>query len=669
MSRQLLYLFLCFTVLVPNAPVQADGTDDLFEMSLEELMEVPLVVSASQTEQSSQELTIPVSVITAEEIRAGGFTSIPEILQFMPGVDVRRVDRFNYIVSVRGLCSIGSDRTLVLINGRTTMDPQFATPYWMALPVLIEDIERIEVLRGPGGAAWGANAFTGVINIITKKPGDKLKQLFSTTISEFGDTDTHVRLTDSNDQWSWRFSAGYRDIVTSDRAGAGQMESTVSPALNAIIGFDNFAARDASQTMMFDSEVRYRYSDVTTFSFGAAYAGLSGGDREAMGRYLCGKIMQNTTRLFARADYDFDDDSSGYLQWFGNYITSHSLPIIAQRAYYENDLEAQYTMKADNGHTVTVGGNLRWIHMSSENDSTVGEYVFNEGSYDDYWAGLFMIDRFELNDRLSLEAQGRLDYYNQTETDWSLRLSTLYKLDTEGDHVLHAGFGRAFRAPTALFREATFINPPGTYQILKPLNDLYNESTYSIEGGYSGKFGQTLQFQANAYYQRMKDMIGAVGQVVGPVTTGRFDNLGDIDAYGAECELSYQMKKFRFTGWYTYNQLVPDQRDQSIRAYFPAPHKAGLRTRYILDENWSVNANYVYNDAIQANSLKPPKNLETFHRLDLTLSRTFDKGRGELMVGVADILNKTHKPVHDVSSMTAYETPGRMFFTRLQYRF
>ena len=171
---------------------ELNKSDDIFNLSIEELMEVPIVVSASRREQEITKASVLISIITAEDIHYSGLTTIPEILQFVPGVDVRRIDRQRYAVGVRGLFGLYSDRTLILIDGRPVTDPIHGTTYWEQLPILVEDIERIEVVRGPVGAAWGANAFTGAINIITKKPGQYLGTLASTTVTEFGDTYTNL---------------------------------------------------------------------------------------------------------------------------------------------------------------------------------------------------------------------------------------------------------------------------------------------------------------------------------------------------------------------------------------------------------------------------------------------------------------------------------------------
>jgi iron complex outermembrane receptor protein len=647
----------------------AEATSDYFNLSLEQLMDIS-VVSSSRTEQKSSQSAIPVSVITAEEIHASGLTTIPEILQLAPGVDVRRIDRYRYMVGVRGMSSMVSDRTLVLINGRSAMDPTFGAPDWLRLPVLIEDIERIEILRGPVGAVWGANAFTGVINIITKKPGEDLGNLFSTTVTEFGDTYNHLRFTGSRDKWSWRVSAGYENMDDSDSSGAGRGELGYSYLTGLV---NTHPPRDFSRTARFDTEFRYAYSDATTVSFGAAYSHSEGGDREMTGYFPMRNVLSSMTRLFGRVDHQFDEDTSGYIQWFGNYSVSHQPHLSPRFTSYENDLEAQYNMTLSDGHTLSVGGNLRWNHLSSK-DASPEQIVFGHGSYDEYWAGLFAIDRIRLTDRLTLESQARVDYYSESSADWSMRMTALYALDAAEHHMLRAGVSRSFRAPGVMVRDTSLTSVPfmGMYllNLIPPSNDLDNESTYALEAGYSGKFGDHMTFAANTYYQRMEHLIGSITQTVGPITNTWFDNLRGANSYGAECELTYRIRKLKLSGWYAYNEFVTDENDQSIRAHFPARHKAGLRGHYAIDERWSLNANYIYNDKIHVNAAaNPAEDASNFHRLDVTLAHRFADERGELMIGVADVLNKTREMVYDVTDLTAHETPGRMFFARLQYRF
>ena len=144
---------------------------DIGNLTLEELMEID-VTSVSKKEEKLFQTAAAVYVITQEEIRRSGMTSIPELLRVVPGLDVARFEAGRYAISARGFNGRFANKLLVLIDGRSVYSPETSGVYWEVQDLPLEDIERIEVIRGPGGSLWGANAVNGVINIITKRAQD-----------------------------------------------------------------------------------------------------------------------------------------------------------------------------------------------------------------------------------------------------------------------------------------------------------------------------------------------------------------------------------------------------------------------------------------------------------------------------------------------------------------
>jgi len=142
--------------------------DSLKQLSLSELGNIE-VTTPSKAPEEIWKTPAATYVLTQEDIRRSGATSIPEMLRLVPGVEVARINSNQWAVSIRGLGSAFSRSVLVLIDGRSVYTPLFAGVYWDVQNIPLEDIERIEVVRGPGGTIWGSNAVNGVINIITKK--------------------------------------------------------------------------------------------------------------------------------------------------------------------------------------------------------------------------------------------------------------------------------------------------------------------------------------------------------------------------------------------------------------------------------------------------------------------------------------------------------------------
>ena len=160
---------ICLCACSPAWPQQKPG--DLTNQSLEDLMNVE-VTSVSKKEQKLSRTASAVFVITQEDIRRSGATNIPDVLRMVPGVEVAQINASTWAISARGFNAEFGNKLLVTVDGRNVYTPTFGGVFWDALDLPLENIERIEVIRGPGGSVWGANAVNGVINIITKKAGE-----------------------------------------------------------------------------------------------------------------------------------------------------------------------------------------------------------------------------------------------------------------------------------------------------------------------------------------------------------------------------------------------------------------------------------------------------------------------------------------------------------------
>ena len=155
----------------PGVPACAAQTPDLTQKSLEDLMSIE-VTSVSKKEQKTSQAAAAIFVINREDIQRSGALNIPDLLRMVPGLDVAQIDAGKWAISARGFNGQYSNKLLVLIDGRTVYNPEFAGVLWDSQNVPLDSIERIEIVRGPGAAVWGSNAVNGVINIITKSADD-----------------------------------------------------------------------------------------------------------------------------------------------------------------------------------------------------------------------------------------------------------------------------------------------------------------------------------------------------------------------------------------------------------------------------------------------------------------------------------------------------------------
>lgn len=647
-----------------------DPGTDFADLSLEDLLQIRVteVTSASRQALPAHQSSIPVSVVTSDDIRYGGRTTLSEILQFVPGVDALLPDRNAPAVGVRGLHDQFSNRTLLLIDNRMAENAAYGAVEYQRTPLILEDIERIEVVRGPS-AAWGANAFNGVINIITKDPEDTRGFLASTTISEFGSTYNQMRYggTFGPDQetWAYRVSLGYEDLVDSEDATTA----------------DNFASDDFRRHWIFGFKAARDLSLDTRLTVDASVGSYDAGSRERAALAPTGDDTATRLRLGAKLEHDFDADTRGYLQWFAT-VDDSEQPNLTGVTAVINDVEGQLNFVPTPDHDLAVGGNLRWTHIApdeTDNGFSLGGRSFNEVN-----AGVFAIDRWDLTPRFTVETQARLDYNSEIaeQVDWSARLTGLYALDPEKNHVLRLSGARAFRTPAPLLRRGSVARvplpsppfAPGTTAFnLVPNPGLENEKLYSFEAGYAAQISPEWSARVDGYLQHYEDLVTTPVTLVGPVgQVSNSANDGSADVAGFETELAWERGRTRIAGWYAYNDFDGDDDNPRVRAYLPAEHKAGLNARFALDRGLIFSTNYRYTGLTRGDVLPQRPDVGAQHIFDAALTVPL-AAHGELTFGVYDVFDDgdiAGDSFGDSNLFSAnHPVPGQTFFARLRWTY
>ena len=170
-SARLVACLIIVALIFSPYPVSAVADDDIMEMSLQDLLDVD-VTSVSKKAEKLSEAAAAVYVISNEDIRRSTAKTIPDLLRTVPGVNVAQLDAHTWSVTVRGQGGEYATKLLVLVDGRSVYTPFFSGVFWDTIDLVLEDVDRIEIVRGPGGTVWGANAVNGVINIVTKSAED-----------------------------------------------------------------------------------------------------------------------------------------------------------------------------------------------------------------------------------------------------------------------------------------------------------------------------------------------------------------------------------------------------------------------------------------------------------------------------------------------------------------
>ena len=633
----------------PPIPAPAASDDDLIIFT-----DQPEVVSASHQLTPLTLSAAPVSVISADEIMAGGHTNLAEALQCTPGVDVERTDRNVYAVGVHGLFGSVSDRTLIHVNGRSAIDPLLGGSELITLPLFMPDIGHIEIDRGPGGAAWGANALDGVIHFITKVPEDNLGVFITSGITEFGDTLSQGRLADTSGTWAWRTSVGYQ----SHESSAHALHDCSLPDNDWLHGW------------MTDNEVVYHLDPATKLSSGIGHADARGGAYELLDRPPDDESFSRTTRAIARIDHRFDEQMRYQLEWHGNY-EDNDHPGFAASRDNQDVVDGQVDVVVLRQHHFTVGAEASYTTLDEAPNGDPYQIIVVDAPYQERRYSGYLIDRWQISTPLVFEGQFREDRYSGTGNDWSGRLSAIYTPDTS--QAVRLRVSKADRNPMASIRDAAINVPidgnPAIRFIVLPGEDLSDEETWAGEFGHSHQLSDDLLLRWDSTYRHDNGLIGCTTvapNLLGPppsITTDQPANIAGAKANSSELELRWTARSgMRCDVWYAFDDLETEEIDQQIRAFKPPKHSVGASTSVPLPWHFTATVNYRYTDATIDPGGASGYHVDLYHHLDLTLGWRFDQERGELMIGVLDVLGSRDAPVQNTGSVVAYQTPERTFF-------
>lgn len=658
----------------PEVPFTED-TDELDSPTIDDSLEsfdllfedFEVVVSASRSEQRLDQTSVPVSVISKEQIRLSGASEVPDLLFMVPGMDVFRLDNNRWSIGVRGLHQTFSDRTLFLVNGQNASSAIHGGVDFQRLPLFLEDIEQIEVVRGPGGGAWGANAFNGVVNVIEKSPTDTQGVLLSYRIDEHGSQHSVFRVgIQDSEGFAARFTGELTDV---DSSGAFYTNDGSS--------FGPSVSNDFNRNRKFGIDTIFGEGSGTEIQFSLGHAHVERGDAPFLNLQLGVDERIDYNNWSVKLDRELDNDRKMTLQWYGAHEDVNR-PSMYRFSSIDNTVEAQYELVPAENHEMTLGVVARFIQLDVENELSTDSLTTGVSS--EQWAGAFISDRWGINDRWSLESQGRVDWYSETQTDWAARLALIHDLTGDSKHTLRLAAARSFRTPQYALRELATQRiplpsppaPPGLFGLnLIPAKDLKNEQIYSVELGYTGKLSDELTLRIDAYAQHYENLTGSVLLPEPAPAVGRnfftVANVGDADAYGLETELAYELERLSLKAWYAFNNFEPEFVDQRTRSFLPAKHKAGVSSIMKLTDHLSASAHYRYTDTTPSNFA--PK-LGISHRIDVVLTYEMQSLNAEFQIGVHDLLDDTDLLINDQTATgIGQQSQGRSMFFRIRKEF
>lgn len=553
---------------------QAD--DDIFNFSLVELGNIQ-ITSVSKKKERLADAAASVFVITTEDLRRTGATSLPEALRLAPNLQVAQTSASGYSISARGFNSSSANKLLVLIDGRSVYTPLFAGVFWDVQDVMLEDVERIEVISGPGGTLWGSNAVNGVINIITRAARNTQGVLASADVSNHGGDGAARYGARLENGLAYRIYGKYRERKHTEMANGDPVRDA---AYTTQIGFladwsahgDQFSVR------------------------GDAYQGAE--DQPAPGaivtnaKFALGPISLSGANLLARWEHPLAPGGQLSVQAYFDRTRRTVVPTFGE-ALDMVDIQLQHSLPAIGMHQLVWGAGHR---ASSDHLINSQYFAFLPADVHQKWSSLFAQDDISLSDQLRLTVGARIERNDYTGSEVLPSTHLAWKLAPE--QTLWGALSRTVRAPSRLDRDPYVPGAPP--YLLNGGAPVRSELATVYELGYRGQPTSTVSFSATAFHTVYDHL--RTQEIAPDRRSFVFSSLMEGTTSGVEMWTTWQVTgRWRLNGGYTALherlRLKPGSSDTAninSAAKDPA-HKLVLRSSLDLSERsqWDVTISQV----------------------------------------------------------------------------
>ena len=567
----------------------AERSKAFSELSIEELLQVK-ITSVTGIAASFFGSPAAVTVISGEDLRRHGFQSIAEAFRMVPGMQVARVDSHGWAISVRGFNSGFAEKLLVLIDGRVVYDPRFTGVFWDIQDVLLDDVSRIEVIRGPGATLWGANAVSGVVNITTKgaqethgtyvnagagteerafvsaRQGGRIgSRLHYRVWGKYFDRDNLVDADtgrERTDDWSLAHGGARFDLETSGR--------TTLTLDTHLYGSDHIGT-EAGVAVPGHLTFRTVSEDVTAHG-GHALLRLSDGPNEDAG--------WNVQAYYAR-------EERGSVTLIGSQSNTY-------------DLDVRHHFEVGRRHKLLVGAGLRRIEDQTRPGMV---FAFDPAARDLMTYSGFVQDTIDLAD-VSLMIGSKFERNDFTGFEYQPSVRLAFTPDDR--QTLWGAVSRPIRTPARAGQDfdvtITYVDlgliqqrpPAGIYVPVKLLGnrELQSEQLTAYELGYRRKIGEHLSVDLAVYRNDFRDLVST------PLNEfGKLGNLTSADGYGLELAATYRPSaRLGLDAAYTYTRLDVDAANVQLLLR-DVPHMANLRAHLAVTPKLRLDGGLYFTDA------------------------------------------------------------------------
>jgi len=555
-----------------SEPVLAGHQDELAELSIEELANIQ-VTSVSKKPERLQDAPASVFVITGEDIRRAGAHSLPEALRLAPNLHVGQRSSYGYAISARGLNgsnNSGPNKLLVMIDGRSVYAPLFSGVFWDMQDLMLEDVERIEVISGPGGTLWGVNAVNGVINITTRASSATQGGLAVLRGASDG-VDAAFRQGGRSGDASWRV---YGKVLRRSHSDTDDGSHLDDAWRQAQLGFRADWTRGADTFSVNGNAYRGRLEQPEPGEISVSGTDLELGDIDTEG-----------ANLTARWERALAEGGSLSVQAYLDH-TRRKVPPTFTESLQIADVQFQHTLPARGVHSLVWGANLRHSWDEVQNSEAI---AFLPAENQQTWASLFAQDEIALCPDLSLTLGARVERNDYTGNEFLPTARLSWRLAPR--HTLWSALSRTVRAPTRLDVDAWIPGRPP--YLLRGGAQVRSEVARVFEFGYRGQPLAGLSYSATVFHNQYDHLRT---QEIDPTYTFlTFGSLMKGSATGIEMWGSYQLSRdwrlsAGFTALHERLRLKAGSNDAAGpgTAGKDPEHTLQLRSHYALDDRREV---------------------------------------------------------------------------------
>jgi iron complex outermembrane receptor protein len=618
---------------------------DVTTMSVEDLMNMQ-VTSVSKRTQKVADAAAAVYVITQEDIRRSGATNIPEALRLAPGVQVARIDENKWAISARGFNGRFADKLLVLIDGRSVYTPLFSGVYWNVQDVMLEDVDRIEVIRGPGATLWGANAVNGVINIITKSARNTQAGLATMGGGNELRGFSNLRYGGTvNQDAAYRAYAKYFNVGSSRDSIGGNGTDNWDSLRGGFRGDWNPSGPD--QVTLQGDMYRSHYGELLTIpSLNAPYSStfpnagaISGGN------------------ILGRWAHDFGSSSTSLQVYFDNTnISENSLFADHQNIF---DIDFQHSFHLTDSQAVIWGVGYRSIGDSNDSSFTVSLQP-NHNQLNQFSG--FGQDEISLFDRrVQLTLGTKLEHNDFTGLEVEPNARVLWNI-TPNQSVWTA-VSRAVRTPALTERGLQLVSaviPPGGPGNPTPLaaeanvygsNQFQSEDLLAYEVGYRVQVANNVSADIATFYNNYTHLRSAepgapfvqtdpapLHLVVPFVASNKMHG----GTYGAELFTEYKViPRWKLSGSYSYLQMDIRKDATSLDPTPDNPNMSSPRHQFYVRSSLDVFRKLEHDFTVRYVDELPGLSIPSYYSVDTHFSYALPHSY-ELSIGSQNLFNHQH---------------------------